>query len=206
MLRFTNDTHRHDAPSRLGGVALLQALVLAGTLGACSKDEPKPESGQTEPPATAAEDGAEEALEKEEEPAEDEAAEADGDESKGGAGAVASAAAKQGKAGASASEKGQKSEPREKAAEAPKEQPKQEEGYTGPNPCRTEKFKFSFVKKACNEGGVKKAKNVMKSVVKRAKDDGKKIDGKKIKCSSCHDDTKTYTSKPNAGSELKKIL
>jgi hypothetical protein len=36
--------------------------------------------------------------------------------------------------------------------------------------------------------------------VKRAKDDGKEM-----KCSSCHDDTKTYTLKPNAVDDMRAL-
>jgi hypothetical protein len=93
----------------------------------------------------------------------------------------------------------QKKAPPPPASPAPAE-PEKPAGYTGPDPCRATSFKFAAVRKACNEGGVKKAKSLMKGIVKRAKDDGKEV-----KCSSCHDDTKTYTQKPNAVEDMRAL-
>ncbi len=42
---------------------------------------------------------------------------------------------------------------------------------------------------------------MMKSLVQQAKDKGKKY-----KCSSCHTSQKTYENKPNAVSELRKLM
>jgi hypothetical protein len=84
--------------------------------------------------------------------------------------------------------------------EAPAAKPEPPAGYTGPDPCRTTNFKFASVRSACAKGGIKQAKSQMKGMVKRAKDDGKDI-----KCSSCHENTKTYPLKPNAVEDMRAL-
>ncbi len=79
---------------------------------------------------------------------------------------------------------------------APKEAPKKVD-----QPCRAKSFKFGSVKSACEKGGIPRAKSMMKSLVQQAKDKGKKY-----KCSSCHTSQKTYENKPNAVSELRKLM
>jgi hypothetical protein len=86
------------------------------------------------------------------------------------------------------------------AKPAPAPAPEAPKGYTGPDPCRTTNFKFASTRRACEQGGVKQAKAQMKAMVKRAKDDGKEM-----KCSSCHDDTKIYTLKPNAVEDMRAL-
>lgn len=73
--------------------------------------------------------------------------------------------------------------------------------YTGDQPCRAKSFQFSSVKTACQKGGVPRAKELMKSMVKKAKDRGENV-----KCSSCHTNQKTYENKPNAVADLRKLL
>lgn len=79
-------------------------------------------------------------------------------------------------------------------------EPKEPAGYSGPDPCRATSFEFGSVRNACNKGGMAEAKRVMKGMVKRAKDQGKDL-----KCSSCHDNTKTYTKKPNAVEDMRAL-
>jgi hypothetical protein len=68
-------------------------------------------------------------------------------------------------------------------------------------PCLAKSFEFSAVKSACEKGGVPKAKALMKGWTKKAKDKGEEY-----KCTTCHDNQRTYTNKPNATSELRKLL
>ena len=69
-------------------------------------------------------------------------------------------------------------------------------------PCQTKKFHYPKVEAACKEGGRKAAKKVMMGVVKKAKDAGEKD----TKCTSCHEDTKSYKLKSNAVDDLKKWI
>ena len=74
-------------------------------------------------------------------------------------------------------------------------------GDEKPDPCTAKDFKFPAVKKACAEGGRKAAKDLMKSLVKKAKEAGQDIN-----CKSCHSDLKTFELKDNAVEDLKKLL
>lgn len=71
----------------------------------------------------------------------------------------------------------------------------------GVDPCRATSFEFSEVESACSQGGVKAAKDLMKGYVKRAREQGKKL-----KCSSCHDDTQAFTLSDNAVADLRAVL
>ena len=70
-----------------------------------------------------------------------------------------------------------------------------------PEPCTTKKFNFKDVEKACKAGGRKAAKKFMKDIVKKAK-----AAGEKIKCTSCHNDTKSYANTPTAVADFRKWL
>jgi hypothetical protein len=70
--------------------------------------------------------------------------------------------------------------------------------HAGDDACTAKKFHYDKVRKACEEGGRKAAKDLMKAAVKKAKDAGKDI-----KCKSCHEDTKTFELKDNAVEDLK---
>lgn len=63
------------------------------------------------------------------------------------------------------------------------------------------KLKLSQVKAACDAGGQKAVKKLMREAVKKAK-----ADGKKWKCTECHTSTKTYDLKPGAADKLKPYL
>ena len=63
------------------------------------------------------------------------------------------------------------------------------------------KYEFSQVKAACESGGAKAVKKLMKDTVKKAK-----ADGKKWKCSTCHVDQKKYENKPGAVDKLREYL
>ncbi len=96
------------------------------------------------------------------------------------------------------------SAPKPVATATPKTPPKappKAEKYDGPSPCRATSFKFSQVRASCEKGGVPKAKAVMKYWVKQGKSKGQSF-----KCSSCHDNQKTYTNKSNAVADLRKLL
>lgn len=73
--------------------------------------------------------------------------------------------------------------------------------YDGPNPCRATSFGFSNVRSACEKGGSSKAKDLMKFLVKKGKDNGTSF-----KCSSCHQNQKTFEPKPNAKADFRKLL
>jgi hypothetical protein len=73
--------------------------------------------------------------------------------------------------------------------------------YSGDDPCQTKNFHFSAVSSACKSGGRKAAKNLMRSVVKKAKDAGQSV-----QCNSCHDDMKSFGLKGNAVGDLKQWL
>jgi hypothetical protein len=68
-------------------------------------------------------------------------------------------------------------------------------------PCVNTKFKFPKVKEACDSGGQKAAKALMKKAVKKMK-----ADGKDVNCKSCHTELKTYKNKDNANKDLKGYL
>lgn len=74
-------------------------------------------------------------------------------------------------------------------------------GYSGDDPCQTKSFHFSAVSSACKSGGRKAAKNLMRGVVKKAKDAGQSV-----QCNSCHDDMKSFSLKGNAVGDLKQWL
>ena len=60
--------------------------------------------------------------------------------------------------------------------------------YTGPDPCTVAVGGSGIIDKACAKGGIKEAKLVMKSMVKKAKKGGMKVD-----CDSCHKDEKDWS-------------
>jgi hypothetical protein len=68
-------------------------------------------------------------------------------------------------------------------------------------PCLAKSFEFSSVKAACEKGGVPKAKALMKTWTKKAKEKGEDY-----KCTSCHDNQRTYSNKPGADADLRKLL
>ena len=73
--------------------------------------------------------------------------------------------------------------------------------YRGDDPCKTEKFRFSAVRAACERGGRPAAKDLMKTLVKKAKERGEEV-----KCTSCHKDTKAFVLKDNAVDDLKALM
>lgn len=68
-------------------------------------------------------------------------------------------------------------------------------------PCSAGSFEFPAVESACEKGGVPKAKALMKSWVNKGKEKGENY-----KCTSCHDNQRTYSNKPNAVADLRKLL
>lgn len=71
----------------------------------------------------------------------------------------------------------------------------------GSSDCTTKKFKFKQVKAACEQGGRKAAKKLMKGVVKKSRKAG---DEKT--CLDCHKSLKTFERTKNAEADLKKYL
>lgn len=70
-----------------------------------------------------------------------------------------------------------------------------------PKPCLTKSFKTKQVEAACKKGGQKAAKDLMKTAVKKAK-----AAGESVKCSTCHEDLKSFDLKNGAVDGLKKWL
>jgi hypothetical protein len=60
--------------------------------------------------------------------------------------------------------------------------------YSGSDACKLAIKGNSPVAQACREGGAKKAKDTMKALVKRAKDNGTKF-----RCDDCHKDPQDFT-------------
>ncbi len=73
--------------------------------------------------------------------------------------------------------------------------------HAGDEACTTKKFHYPAVEKACKDGGRKAAKELMKGAVKKAK-----AAGKDVKCTSCHEDTKSFKLKDNAVDDLKPFI
>jgi hypothetical protein len=73
--------------------------------------------------------------------------------------------------------------------------------HAGGDACTATTFKYPAVAKACKDGGRKAAKDLMKTVVKKAKGDGKDW-----KCTSCHEDTKAFKLKDNAVADMKPYM
>jgi hypothetical protein len=59
--------------------------------------------------------------------------------------------------------------------------------YSGPDPCKHATDGKSLVAKACDRGGIKAAKALMKDIVKQGKAAGVKFD-----CDDCHMDEDEY--------------
>lgn len=70
-------------------------------------------------------------------------------------------------------------------------------------PCKAKTFKVAKVKAACEKGGAKAAKALMKKAVKKAKAAGEDID-----CKTCHASTKELHKNKGAESikKLKELL
>jgi hypothetical protein len=75
-------------------------------------------------------------------------------------------------------------------------------GYTGPDACKLAVKGNSPVAQACREGGAKAAKDTMKSLVKKAKDNGAKF-----RCDDCHKDPQDNSKlAPDARERFKQLL
>lgn len=74
--------------------------------------------------------------------------------------------------------------------------------YTGPDPCTVAVGGKGIIDKACAKGGIKEAKAVMKSMVKKAKKGGMKVD-----CDTCHTDEKDWSKfSPDVKEKFKALL
>lgn len=94
------------------------------------------------------------------------------------------------------------SDPSPAATTPPKvDEPPKDEPAAIEKPCLAKTFEFASVRKACEKGGVPKAKALMKSWTNKAKDKGESF-----KCTTCHDNQKTYSNKANASADLRKLL
>ncbi|MDX2022377.1 MAG: hypothetical protein SF187_19230 [Deltaproteobacteria bacterium] len=60
--------------------------------------------------------------------------------------------------------------------------------FAGDNDCTIAKDAKTDIGKACAEGGIKRAKTVMKEMTKKAKKKGMKVD-----CDTCHKDETKWT-------------
>ena len=75
-------------------------------------------------------------------------------------------------------------------------------GEDEPNkPCTATKFETKEVQAACEQGGQKAAKDLMKKVVAHSKEAGKPV-----KCKGCHENMKTYEFTAKALTEFKGLL
>jgi len=74
-----------------------------------------------------------------------------------------------------------------------------------PTPCNAKTFKIAKVKAACESGGQKAVKKLMKAAVKKAKAAGV-TEG--MKCKDCHESLKTFDNKGGKASvdRIKKWL
>lgn len=187
-----------------GNLALVTALAVGASIAIACEDKKPAEPEPTASAEPAAKEEAPKEEEKPEEPKEeekaevdagaaeekDEKAEAKGEETKKAPAKTASAKAPAKAAAA-------------KPTEAKKEEEKKPEvpAYSGPNPCKRTSFAFGSVRSACQRGGQKAAKDLMRVVVKKARDGGEKM-----KCTSCHTDTKSYANTPNAVADFRKWL
>jgi hypothetical protein len=123
------------------------------------------------------------------------AEEAEKPEAKSAAGAKPATDTKPGKG-----EEPAKTDPQPKPETAKPDEPKPEAPVIE-KPCLAKTFEFVSVRKACEKGGVPKAKGLMKAWTNKAKDKGESY-----KCATCHDNQKTYTNKPTAAADLRKLL
>lgn len=74
-------------------------------------------------------------------------------------------------------------------------------GTSRANDCKISKDEKTEVGKACKEGGVKRAKAVMKAMTKEAKKQGMKID-----CDSCHKNEEDWELTPDGAEKYKEML
>ena len=71
-----------------------------------------------------------------------------------------------------------------------------------PKPCVAKTFKIKAVENACNKGGQKAAKDLMKKAKKAATEAGEEF-----KCKGCHKDLKSFElTWPKAVEDLKRYL
>ncbi len=74
--------------------------------------------------------------------------------------------------------------------------------YAGADPCTRSKKGDSPVVKACAEGGLRKAKDLMKTMVKQAK-----AAGVKFSCDDCHKDDEDFAKlTSDAPEKFQKLL
>lgn len=74
--------------------------------------------------------------------------------------------------------------------------------YRGPNPCHMALTGASPVAKACSQGGIKKAIDLMNTFVRRAK-----AEGFVFQCADCHPDEDDFSKlAPDADSQFRELL
>ncbi|MCG5053908.1 MAG: hypothetical protein KA712_13170 [Myxococcales bacterium] len=73
--------------------------------------------------------------------------------------------------------------------------------FAGDNDCTIAKDEKTEVGKACKEGGIKRAKTVMKTMTKTAKKKGMKVD-----CDTCHKDETKWTLTDDAKKKFEEML
>jgi hypothetical protein len=75
-------------------------------------------------------------------------------------------------------------------------------GYAGPDACRVGGHGDTPVDKACNDGGVRAAKQVMRELVRRGK-----AQGVRFQCDDCHKDPEDFSVLNDTAKEkLKQLL
>lgn len=89
-----------------------------------------------------------------------------------------------------------------KAEATPAAKPVATSAYKGADPCTVAVEGKGIIDKACAKGGIKEAKAVMKSMVKKAKKGGMKVD-----CDSCHTDEKDWSKfAPDVKEKFKALI
>lgn len=70
-----------------------------------------------------------------------------------------------------------------------------------PVPCQAKVIHTKAVRKACDDGGQKAVKKLMKDLVKKSK-----AAGKPVKCKECHEDMKKFTYDDDGLAQLRTML
>lgn len=79
-------------------------------------------------------------------------------------------------------------------------------GQAAENDCTIATKGDNGVVKGCKEGGIKRAKAVMKAMTKVANDKGMKINGAKVECDACHKNETDWALTANAEKDFEKML
>jgi hypothetical protein len=79
-------------------------------------------------------------------------------------------------------------------------------GQAAENDCTIATKGDNGVVKGCKEGGIKRAKAVMKAMTKVANEKGMKVGGGKVECDSCHKNETDWKLTDNGQKDFEKML